>query len=338
MLKENQQRIMNIIAKILIAFSLILLVYGVFLDYNNKNRLFNPITDATTIDDDSSNTTVDINNSKNPTNTTTEQTPSEESNENSNDNDNNESYNEPNQVDNKQNDYSNSQERVNDDFRYEIENSYGVSIKFGYDTESYEAGGLSVNPIYDANTISDNLTKLNNALSLYPSGLFDEINNSGIPLTIYLVDSFSTSGVTGLTDSSSYYANIVIAVSYPFEESFFHESYHYIERYMFDKKHLVFTNWNNYNPPGFVYGEINHDLSFASNGGREDSYFVNNYAQTSEAEDRASTFEYMMDYYKSSCLNHNSPIWRKAKLMSEAIDAAVDSCSPDTTEYWERFL
>ena len=122
------------------------------------------------------------------------------------------------------------------------------------------------------------------------------------------------------------------------DETFFHESYHYIERYIF-KKGLTFNElmWNSNNPPEFTYGNVVADYSY-KNTLSENSYFVNNYAQTAAEEDRASTFEYMMAKTKASCLNANKPVWKKATIMSKNIDAALNTVSPNVTEYWERHL
>ena len=228
---------------------------------------------------------------------------------------------------------------VNSNFRDSIEKRYDIEIKYGSETDGYSVGGLSTTSIGDANTINSSLTKLNNVLSLYPRNLFKEIKNGGIPLTVYLINNYSEEGVTGATDSNFYFANMSIAVAYSFDESFFHESYHYIERYML-KKGLTYNtlSWNSYNPIGFNYDDTiensySYNVSFSEN-----SYFVNNYAQTSAEEDRASTFEYMMAPTKASCLNNNMPVWKKAKIMSETIDLALDSVSEDVVEYWERYL
>ena len=88
--------------------------------------------------------------------------------------------------------------------------------------------------------------------------------------------------------------------------------------------------------PDVVYIKL---YSFAmSNAFSEDSYFVNSYAQVAPEEDRASTFEFMMANTKASCLNANKPVWKKATIMSKNIDAALNTVSPNVTEYWERHL
>lgn len=227
-------------------------------------------------------------------------------------------------------------DEVNNQLRNSIQSTYGITIKYGSETNGYAVGGMTTNPITDPYVVNQNLNKLNTAMGLYPNGFFREIKNGGIPLTVYLIDSYSIYGVTGVTDSNYSFANISVAVAHPFEETFYHESYHYIERYMF-KQGINFYGWNSYNPQDFTYNSINRALSY-SHTYAEDAYFVNDYAQTSAEEDRASTFEYMMATSKASCLNKNQPVWRKATAMSNSIDAAINVVSPSTVEYWERHL
>lgn len=329
--KEIIQNKATFYAKILIIISFMLMITGFFMDYSNKYRLINPKTDikeSTSDNTKGTESTIEIHHPIGNTPIEIE-IPEEEPN--------------TTQMDNIVQ-YSSETENVlsiedsNNQLRNEIQDKYGITVKYGSETEGYEVGELTTVPITNQTLISSTLTKLDDALSLYPEGIFREIRDGGIPLTLYLVEKYSTLGVTGVTDSNIYFANMSVAVAYPFEESFFHESYHYLERYMIDRKNYSFTNWDAYNPSGFAYGTYNYELAYASNGKKENSYFVNNYAQTTDAEDRASTFEYMMDISKASCLNINQPVWKKAKVMSQAIDATFNSCSPYVTEYWERFL
>ncbi|MBQ3306808.1 MAG: hypothetical protein IJG68_01285 [Bacilli bacterium] len=337
--KEIKQNKATFYAKILIIISILLMITGFFLDYSSKTRLINPKTDikeSTNNDIKGTESTIEIHHPIGNVPIEIETI-----------------YGSPAAAEEEyttstQTDYSveyssestdiGSIDEYNNSLRNKLQDEYGITIKYGAETEGYEVGDLTTISISNANLVNSTLTKLEEALSLYPEGIFKEIRDGGIPLTLYLVDRYSTTGVTGVTDSNVYFAHMSIAVAYPFEESFFHESYHYLERYMIDRKNYSFTSWEAYNPPGFSYGTYNYELSYASNGKKEDSYFVNNYAQTSDAEDRASTFEYMMDINKVACLNKNQPVWKKAKVMSQAIDATFNSCSPYITEYWERFL
>ena len=220
--------------------------------------------------------------------------------------------------------------------RSEIEKEFSIKVKYGNETQGYAVGGVTTSPITDSNIAKKTLNDLYDTLSLYPKGMFKEIKDGGIPLTIILVNNYSESGITGVTDSSYEYANISIAAVYDFAESFYHESYHYIERYMFKKK-ANFNSWDSLNPNDFVWSTIDGSLSY-SNTFKEDAYFVNNYAQTSAEEDRASTFEYMMANTKASCLNRNNNVWYKATYMALTIESVFDTVSPDSIEYWERFI
>ena len=227
-------------------------------------------------------------------------------------------------------------DEVNNKLRVELQNKYGVTIKYGNETNGYSVGGMSTSIISDSSKVNKALSDLSTNLANYPNGFFREFNSIGLRLTIYLIDTYSDSDVTGVTDPSSNNIIISIATYYPFSESFNHETYHYMERYIKIKGGL-FTSWHQYNPSGFKYGTLNSNLSFDRTN-IANSYFVNDYAQTDEYEDRASTFEYMMADTKQSCMSYNLPIWNKANYMSKVIDVYFKTVKSSTVEYWERFL
>lgn len=224
---------------------------------------------------------------------------------------------------------------VNDSLRNSIENKYHIQIKYGSETDGYTVGGMGVKSITSSSQITNSLKSLNNCLSLYPSGLYREVTSS-YPLTVYLINKYSVNNVTGVTDSTNRNVKMSIATAYPFNDSFHHETYHYLELYM-KNRGMSYTSWNDLNPSNFNYGSIKTDLSYARTFS-SDSYFVNDYAQSAAEEDRASTFEYMMANSKASCLNNGKPIYKKAKYMADTMDFFIDSCSSKTTERWERFL
>lgn len=224
----------------------------------------------------------------------------------------------------------------NELLRIELEKKYNIEIKYGEEVNGYNVGGMSVVPIDNYNDNSMALENLSTALSRYPDNFFDEMHTV-YPLTIYLIDTYSVANVTGVTDSTNpNYVNISIATAYPFDDSFNHETYHYIEHYL-NYKNGFFTTWESLNPKTFIYNDVDTNLSY-SRSFSEDAYFVSDYAQVSPTEDRASTFEYMMASTKPSCLNEGKPIYLKAKYMSDLIDFFMDSVNDKNTEYWERFL
>lgn len=319
--KEDNNYTFNCYAKVLAFVAIAFLIYGIILNYNNEHKLVDPV--ANNRNRDVKVTSVDIHNDK------TKSIIDSNSSSDLTGNERREFYEEI---------YANDER--NDILRKKLEDAYGIVIKYGQETFGYEVGGMETIPIEDSFAISTSLSKLSKVMQLYPNGFFKEIIDGGIPLTIYLIDEFSINGVTGVTDSNNHFANIVIAISYSFEETFFHESYHYIERYML-KRGVNFKNWNNYNPSDFKYNSDQnkaiHDYSY-NRVFVEDAFFVNDYAQTDASEDRASTFEYMMDSSKASCLNNGNPIWKKAKYIGSTIENSFRSVSPSVIEYWERYL
>lgn len=229
-----------------------------------------------------------------------------------------------------------SVEDLNIALREQIQDTYGVLVKYGNETNGYKVGGMTTTSNLDATTNQTALFNLNLALSLYPKGFFQEIKDKGYPLTFYLIKRYSTDNVTGVTDST--YRNIVISIAtdYDFIDTFHHEVYHYIEKYMLTSG-ATFTSWGTLNPAGFKYGVIDSAYSYARTYS-DDAFFVNSYAMTDQYEDRASTFEYMMKDSKASCLNYGKTVWLKARTMSEQIDYFFKTVTGDVTEYWERHI
>lgn len=224
----------------------------------------------------------------------------------------------------------------------ELQSIYHINILYGDETIGYavmsEGSKIGTLPIVDSFIINKQLLALKNVLELYPAGIFQEISDGGIPLTIILIQQYDDKRITGITDSSNNYARISIASIYPFEESFFHESYHYIERYLL-KKGAKFTSWESFNPAYFKWGVIYNNLAYSTTFSA-DAYFVNTYAQTSAAEDRASTFEYMMASSKASCLNTGTVVWSKADYMSRMIRYVLKSVQilNHRQVKWEQYL
>lgn len=221
-------------------------------------------------------------------------------------------------------------------FRKSIEDTYGVKVFYGNETSGYSVGGMSTTVIPDS-SVSSALTQLNTALSTYPVGFFQEFLNKSINVNVYLIKNYSANNVTGVTDTSFKRINISIAMDFPFDESFHHEVLHAIEYYI-ERSGGKFTSWNSFNPADFSYGTENKNYSYSVTG-EASSYFVNNYAQVSQSEDRASTFEYMTASNRYSCFDsHGYPIWQKSDYLSRMIDTYFNTVTPDVIDYWERYV
>lgn len=349
-------------AKVLIAFSIILIFIGIFIHVESTNKFSDPVKDVEVVisdsDDDISITTVDEevitveDKSDNITDKNQEVVvPNGSSDITNNDFTTDANTNSdiiPNDiitVPNTENnnvvvtppaDVSPSIVENNNNLRSDIQKKYGIKVKYGDETDGYSVGGLSTVMLADNNIIQESLNNLSSSLALYPTDFFKEMRNKGFSLTIYLIQKYSTKNVTGITDHSSKDVVISIATDFDLASSLNHEVFHYIDYYVIEEGGS-YASWGNYNPPRYNYGNVDSKLSY-NRTFSEDAYFVNNYAQTDEYEDRASTFEYMMADSKASCLNYGKTVWLKAKYMAEQIDYFYETVSPNVTEYWERFI
>lgn len=333
------------LAKVLIAFSLVFIFIGIGLNLDHKT-LINPITGTHVIDD----------NKNNDISITITDVPTTDSGQQNDDKQTNGVYDSTNSSTpttgskkgasaSSGSTPSNSQvaesqlsgiDATNNNLRNDIQNKYGITVRYGAETNGYTIAGLSSVMLNDGNKINEVLSSLNYNLSLYPAGFFAETKQGNYSLTIYLIKKYSQENVTGITDSTTKNIVISLATDYSFVDSLHHELYHYIEKYMYYKG-ANYTTWNTLNPQEFKYGAATTSLSYANTN---DPYasFVNTYAQTDEYEDRASTFEYLMASSEASCLTTGTTIWKKAKYMCEQIDAVFQTVSPSVTEYWERYV
>jgi len=310
----------SILAKILLFLSFSFILVGICFLLGEKNTFYDPVKDVYVIYyPEENNTKVTL------------------ANEDRNFND----MHEKKIIHNDVNDFHDnlSQEQINLQLKEEMESISGITIYYGNDIGNYLIGGMSTTPLIDSKEIYQSLLQLNSAINLYPKDFFKEYEEKGIHLIIYLVKNYSIDNVTGVTDTSSNNVSISLAADYPIIESFHHEAYHYID-YCIEKSGGLYTVWDNLNPHEFSYnGGLSYDKSLSySSTVSKDSYFVNNYAQTSASEDRASTFEYMMINNKPNCLDFGTPIWMKARYISQQIDLFFDTVSPSVLEYWERYI
>lgn len=317
---------------LLFSLSFLFLFTGLYLDFSEKHSFNDPIKDVVIIKENSDDIIIST------TGNDSDKTVESPSNENSNSN------SIPNNSDEK-----NSQEIIdlnnkvqllkteNDTFRKTIENTYGIKVKYGSDTNSYKAGSMSTIALEEPTVIKSALKQLNAALTLYPKDFFKEFKDVDLSLEIYLIQRYSSDNVTGVTDLSGNRVIISVALDYPFSESIHHEIYHYIEHFI-ERKHGKFSNWNAYNPKGFHYGSANNNLSF-NRTNNPSAPFVNNYAQTNADEDRASLFEYMTADLKPPCFTSvEYPIWKKSSYVALMIDTYFETVNPSIVDYWERFI
>ena len=185
MTKERQITL----AKVLLSFSLVLILLGVALNLESQ-ALVSPITNTHVIGQ-AENSDINITTTDKPVTVTEEEqetTAPENSNtetnntnsgtQNTNTNTNTKTPTQPSQTPQAP---TPSIEEVNNNLRKSIETSYGITVRYGVETNGYTVAGLSTVRLTDSNRINQLLNELNNNLSLYPSGFLMKQNKPGIP-------------------------------------------------------------------------------------------------------------------------------------------------------------
>jgi len=106
-------------------------------------------------------------------------------------------------------------------------------------------------------------------------------------------------GPAGLADPSAH--RVFISVEYfrrirgddfTIDDAVHHEMFHLLDFAALGASASGDSEWGALNPPGFAY--LGEGKGEPADETRRPRGFVNNYAQTNEVEDRASTFEYIM--------------------------------------------
>lgn len=239
-----------------------------------------------------------------------------------------------------------TQAEKNDEYRKQIQDKYSVSIAYKDELGDYYMNGYP-RPVKqtDDSTIYSYLQRIENVLNKYPTNFFKEIKNTRMNLTIYMVKSIDI-GVAGLTNSSNR-SNVIIMINTisitSFETTLHHEIMHFIDSYIsFNLGSGVIENsMVSVNPSGFTYGSTDssyvYDYYNASTAST--AYFLSNYSKTNYLEDRAVIFASLMtSTMKYPYLNNGTPIYKKARLISNQLRDNFNSVKNSSNVYWERLL
>lgn len=239
-----------------------------------------------------------------------------------------------------------TQAEKNDEYRKQIQDKYSVSIAYKDELGDYYMNGYP-RPVKqtDDNTIYSYLQRIENVLNKYPTNFFKEIKNTRMNLTIYMVKSIDI-GVAGLTNSSNR-SNVIIMINTisitSFETTLHHEIMHFIDSYIsFNLGSGVIENsMVSVNPSGFTYGssDSSYVYDYYNASTASTAYFLSNYSKTNYLEDRAVIFASLMtSTMKYPYLNNGTPIYKKARLISNQLKDNFNSVKNSSNVYWERLL
>lgn len=182
---------------------------------------------------------------------------------------------------------------------------YGVTINLE-DNPNNLSNDYQIVKATNNNDITEALDELEYYFLVFNQEFFSRFSTHGMDgLNIYFASSISSGNhgssesaeIVGLYLNKDNKYNIVICINSNEDilNIIFHETFHAIEAYL-RAFNVTFSRWNSLNPSGFTYTNVYYtNMTFSDvygyNNNDNEIYFVDNYARSSEMEDRARTFE-----------------------------------------------
>ena len=182
---------------------------------------------------------------------------------------------------------------------------YGVTINLE-DNPNNLSNDYQIVKATNNNDITEALDELEYYFLVFNQEFFSRFSTHRMDgLNIYFASSISSGNhgssesaeIVGLYLNKDNKYNIVICINSNEDilNIIFHETFHAIEAYL-RAFNVTFSRWNSLNPSGFTYTNVYYtNMIFSDvygyNNNANEIYFVDNYARSSEMEDRARTFE-----------------------------------------------
>ena len=182
---------------------------------------------------------------------------------------------------------------------------YGVTINLE-DNPNNLSNDYQIVKATNNNDITEALDELEYYFLVFNQEFFSRFSTHGMDgLNIYFASSISSGNhgssesaeIVGLYLNKDNKYNIVICINSNEDilNIIFHETFHAIEAYL-RVFNVTFSRWNSLNSSGFTYTNVYYtNMTFSDvygyNNNANEIYFVDNYARSSEMEDRARTFE-----------------------------------------------
>lgn len=243
-----------------------------------------------------------------------------------------------------------------DAHRKELEEKYNIFIYLGSEISATDSEYL-IKTCSDFQRMDETLNTLDEVLSKYPEGFFEQIKTGTIKsLGIYLCNGFTKQynyqidtavALAGVDDYERY---LFLDVSYwgSMEQNIYHEISHWIDHQINDqviygKNDDFEENWLKLNPEKVHY-EMDYNstspfskYTFDSAKDKDNIYFTDTYALTYPTEDRARLFEYLMVYNGTEYME--SPHLRaKLHYFFDYIRKAFDTTGWPEETAWEEKL
>ena len=239
----------------------------------------------------------------------------------------------------------------------ELEDAFGIEILTGNDA-LLDFGEYKAEAQTDKTVIFRSLAALRKAYEKYPEGFFEQLNQTGNPLRIYMVKDLigtgegtvSSAGGIQTSDADGPYIALAVGGFGPDQETICHETTHAIydkllEDGFFDE---FYDEWPKLNPPDFSYGytydedEI-PDTTYTAYGDDEDTsfenvYFIRDYSKTFETEDVADFMGNLMAGEETPAYYAGPHLQAKGKYFFGLIRRGFDTTGWPAKTMWEERL
>ena len=222
-----------------------------------------------------------------------------------------------------------------------LNSQYNINI-YAYDSSVRYFNDFYVLPETSDIVINEKLLELQDILRYFNKDFFDKfklLKNNGIK--IYFNKYVGPSDLSIQTSNPIAYTtkiekDYIIAINIndeDFKNNFLHELMHCIEININDLytgnkiQFYPFESWNDYNPNGFEYeySYVTSPSDKYTTSQTNNVYFVDTYAKTYPNEDRARTFEYILDDEETNVLLQYPGLKKKANYIKSTIIKAYPS-------------
>ncbi len=257
----------------------------------------------------------------------------------------------------------------NDEYAQKISSEYGVDIYIRDKVVRYFPD-FAVNAMYDETTTNEALKIVEDLLSKYPKGFFNELKYGEInKFGIYLCGTLVQGSEYGISNPGGFALQydktqmVVMDITYTgsIKTSLAHEIMHAMENridYLVSKgkiKNKIYTNWDKLNPKdhdyrygyvdenGVEYDAINNAAYTPNDEKSRDNvdniYYIDYYANTFPNEDRARIFETLITSDTELGYEFTSKhIKEKAVYLCRMIRTAFKTIPENELMPWEKFL
>lgn len=229
----------------------------------------------------------------------------------------------------------------------ELGEQYGISVLLFEKAAACAPWDYAFTAEYRVDKTNWALEDLKTTLEAFPEGFLTKLRQDWEDLTVCIVDTIQGTAESGSLDSaeglqfqngSHFYIALAPKEEDSLKHTLFHEFSHLIDNRVLTKTG-AYDNWNDLNPQDFAYSlDLNADMTpYKALLTGPDRVFIDNYAMTFPAEDRARIFE-------CACTSGNeedfvSPILQaKLQRICTGIRQAFDLEDAPERFLWEQYL